>query len=95
MRRAYRACKLFDVMYLQTNLSHDQLCRMIDELCHFGFEEFTPGFLAELKEEIPALLELVQNMEYDFEDKDAGAKDTAYRKRVNDKFLGPVISDPS
>lgn len=86
LRRAYRACKLFDVLYLQTNPSHDQLRRMIDELCHFGFKEFTPTFLAELKNEIPALLDLVQNMEYNFEGKDAEKNDKAYRKRVNDKF---------
>ena len=59
---------------------------MIDELKHFGFKDFTPGFLAKLKQEIPALLELVQSFTHNFEGEDAEEEDTKYRDRVKDTF---------
>ena len=40
---------------------------MIDDLINFQFPEFTPEFLSGMKEEIPSVLDIVKNMDFDFE----------------------------
>eukprot|EP00979_Chaetoceros_neogracilis_P000122 scaffold30_cov133-Chaetoceros_neogracile.AAC.3 len=50
---------------------------MIDDLKSFDFPEFAAEFLWNMKKELPALLHLVTNFEYDFEEEDPdGTKDT-------------------
>ena len=87
VRRACRACKLFDVLFLlETQPSLDTLYRMVDELPQLGLKEFTPAFIAELKTEIPALLNLVQGMQYNFEGEDAVKEEERYVERTKMKL---------
>jgi len=88
VRRALRACKLFDVLFLlDKQPSLDTLYCMVDEfLPQLGFKEFTPAFIAELKAEIPALLNLVQGMQYNFEGEDAVKEEERYVERTKTKI---------
>ena len=88
IRRAFRGCKVFDVLFLQSNPqpSLGTLHRLVDELVHFGFQEFTTTFIEDLKKEIPTLLELVRNMHYNFEGDDAEKEDHLLSGKVKKKL---------
>ena len=60
VRKAFRACKVFDILFLRSGPSIESLERMIDELVHFELEELDDDFLKSLKKEIPKLLKLVR-----------------------------------
>ena len=71
IRQALISCKVFDILHLKSGPSLTSLHRCIDNLKHFEFDEFDDDFLGELKKELPDLLRLVNEIEYDFEGEDA------------------------
>ena len=67
-QRAFIACKIFDILWLQDGHAVDVIKRHIDELKNFGFKEFCdPVFINGMKAEINELQELANNMQFDFE----------------------------
>eukprot|EP00957_Ditylum_brightwellii_P048049 3648940-Ditylum_brightwellii.AAC.1 len=51
-KRAFMACKVFDIFYLQDSPDTDALKRMVDELSNSGFVEFkNPQFINRMKSE--------------------------------------------
>ena len=84
-RKAFRACQVFDVLYLRSGPSIERLYRLIDELIHFDFSEFDEGFRNNMKKEVPALIKLVDGMKYDFEGDDAKEESQLYIERLKMK----------
>ena len=82
IRKANRACKVFDVLFLRSGPSVDTLNRLIDELAHFEFKEFNEEFLQKMKDEVPKLLKLVDSMPYNFEGEDAETESKLYLNRL-------------
>ena len=58
-RADIQACKVFDVLYLQTGPSHEYLECMVNELANFGYPEFNDEFLQCMKDKIPLVLKVV------------------------------------
>jgi len=67
VRKAFRACQVFDILYLHTDPSTETLGRMLDELINFGFPEFDEAFIAGMKNELNQLLDLTKHLPFDFE----------------------------
>ena len=68
-QRAFTACKVFDILYLQDGPETVVLERMIDELSNFGFTEFNdPEFINGMKLELKDLLDLANTMPFNFDD---------------------------
>lgn len=67
-QKAFVACKIFDILWLQDGRTVDEIKRHIDELKYFGFKEFCdPVFINGMKAEINELQDLANNMHFDFE----------------------------
>lgn len=80
-KRAFKACKLFDPLYLATDPPMEVLCVLEDDLAFFAYPEFDDDFLAGLKKEIPEAI-LLAKKEFDWEAID-GSKQ--YRHRVSER----------
>ena len=86
-RRAYRACKLFDILFVKDQRpTYDSIHRMIDDLKFFEFKEFTDDFLRSMREEIPEYLKLVEEMHFNFDGDDIEETNRHYRQRVKEKL---------
>lgn len=67
-QKAFIACKIFDILWLRDGQAINEIKRCIDELKNFGFKEFCdPVFICGMKAEINELLEIANNMQFDFE----------------------------
>ena len=88
IRQAFRACKLFDILFLKDHeqLTNDMLHRWIDELKHFEYKEFDDDFLNSMREEISEYLKLVEEMHFNFEGDDIEETNRLYRQRVKEKL---------
>ena len=84
-RKAFLACKLFDVLYLRSGPSHESLGCMIDDLKCFDFVEFDENFLTQMKREIPELLHLAASMPYNFEGEDATKEKRLFHACVKER----------
>lgn len=87
IQRAFRACKLFDILLMKDiDATTDMLKRWIDDLKYFGYKEFTDEFLKLMKDEIPEYLKLVEEMHFNFEGDDMEETSRLYRQRVKEKL---------
>lgn len=92
IRKAFLACKVFDVLYLRgkSMSDKDELYRLIDDLANFEFVEFSPIFLEGLKRELPLLLNLVKTMPYDFEGAEPQKERKLFQNRLKQRYIGLV-----
>jgi hypothetical protein len=84
-KKAFCACKLFDVLYLRSGPSIESLNRLIDDLVHFDFPEFDDNFREKLKKEVPELLALATALEHNLEGEDAVAETKRFHERVKER----------
>ena len=73
-------CKAFDILYLRLSPSVIEVERLVDKLVNFVFDEFSDEFISGMKNEIPDLLELVNSIQFDFEEEPDPSN--LYRNRV-------------
>ena len=59
-KHAFKACKLFDPMFLKTEPSAQALEVVTENIKFFGFRHFTDEFIQNMKAEIPAVIELAK-----------------------------------
>ena len=79
-RSAFMGCKAFDILYLRLSPSVIEVERLVDKLVNFVFDEFSDEFISGMKNEIPDLLELVNSIQFDFEEEPDPSN--LYRNRV-------------
>ena len=84
-KKAFLACKLFDVLYLRSGPSHESLGRLIDDLKCFGFPEFDENYLTQRKRETPERLQLAASMTHNFEGEDATKEMRLFHARVKER----------
>jgi hypothetical protein len=86
-KKAFQACKLFDVLHLKSGPSHKSLFRLIDDLIHFDFPEFDEEFRDQMKEEVPELLNLATTLQHYLEGKEV-IPSTREGERTNGETTG-------